>query len=84
MKKINKNVGAFNAKTHLSQLLMEVQNGVEIVITKRGKPVARLIPYREDTKRMNTKEIVDKFDIIRSSIKSKVNIKNYINEGRKY
>ena len=30
------------AKTHLSELLKRVQNGEEIVITKSGKPIARL------------------------------------------
>ena len=37
-------VGAFEAKTHLSSLLEAVAAGEEIVITKRGKPVARLVP----------------------------------------
>ncbi|NDU85789.1 MAG: type II toxin-antitoxin system Phd/YefM family antitoxin [Ferrovum sp.] len=33
-----------NAKSHLSALLAEVEGGQGIVITRRGKPVARLIP----------------------------------------
>ena len=37
-------VGAFEAKTHLSALLEAVAAGEEIVITKRGTPVARLVP----------------------------------------
>ncbi len=37
-------VGAFEAKTHLSALLDRVAGGEEVVITKRGKPVARLVP----------------------------------------
>ena len=37
-------VGAFEAKTHLSSLLEQVMAGEEILITKHGKPVARLIP----------------------------------------
>ena len=36
-------VGAFEAKTHLSSLLDRVARGEEVVITKHGKPVARLI-----------------------------------------
>lgn len=36
-------VGAFEAKTHLSSLLDRVAGGEEIVITRHGKPVARLI-----------------------------------------
>ncbi len=36
-------VGAFEAKTHLSALLDRVAAGEEVVITKHGKPVARLV-----------------------------------------
>lgn len=36
-------VGAFEAKTHLSALLDKVAGGEEIIITKHGKAVARLI-----------------------------------------
>ena len=36
-------VGAFEAKTHLSSLLDRVAEGEEVVITKHGKPVARLV-----------------------------------------
>ncbi len=36
-------IGAFEAKTHLSALLERVAAGEEVVITKHGKPIARLI-----------------------------------------
>ena len=39
-----KSVGTFEAKTHLSALLDEVAKGAEVVITRRGVPVARLVP----------------------------------------
>lgn len=35
-------VGAFEAKTHLSQLLDEVERGAVVKISRRGKPVAIL------------------------------------------
>lgn len=37
-------IGSFEAKTHLAHLLERVERGEEIVITRRGKPVARLVP----------------------------------------
>ena len=37
-------VGAFEAKTHLSELLADVEAGASVTITRRGKPVARLVP----------------------------------------
>lgn len=37
-------VGAFEAKTHLSSLLERVERGEEILITRHGKAIARLVP----------------------------------------
>ncbi len=37
-------VGVFEAKNQLTALLDEVEGGGEVVITRRGKPVARLVP----------------------------------------
>lgn len=37
-----KTVGTLEAKTHLSQLLDEVERGEQVIITRHGKPVARL------------------------------------------
>ena len=38
-----KHVGIFEAKTHLSSLLDEVEKGGEVTITRHGKPVAKLV-----------------------------------------
>ncbi len=84
MKEKSESIGSFQAKTHLSRLLDNVMKGKDYVITKRRKPVARLIPYRANDQNLSVKEVVDQFDLIRKSIKGKVNIKEYIKEGRKY
>jgi prevent-host-death family protein len=39
-----KTIGAFSAKTHLSDLLDQVARGKSFVITKRGRPMAALSP----------------------------------------
>jgi prevent-host-death family protein len=39
-------VGAFEAKNKLGQLLDLVERGEEIVITRHGREVARLLPVR--------------------------------------
>jgi prevent-host-death family protein len=38
--------GIREARQNLSALVDEVKKGREIVIQERGKPVARLVPYR--------------------------------------
>ena len=47
-------IGAFEAKNSLGSLLDRVERGEEIVITRHGKPVARLVPltYRTVIDRM--------------------------------
>jgi prevent-host-death family protein len=37
-------VGAYEAKTHLAELLDRVERGERIVITRHGRPVAHLVP----------------------------------------
>lgn len=43
-------VNIHQAKTTLSQLLESVLAGEEIIISKAGKPLARLIPYHTEKK----------------------------------
>ena len=39
-------VNVHQAKTHLSQLLQEVEQGQEVVIARSGVPIARLVAWR--------------------------------------
>ncbi|HVO22984.1 MAG TPA: type II toxin-antitoxin system Phd/YefM family antitoxin [Candidatus Margulisiibacteriota bacterium] len=40
-------VNVHEAKTHLSKLLKRVAAGEEIIISKAGKPIAKLTPMRD-------------------------------------
>jgi prevent-host-death family protein len=48
-------IGAFEAKNKLSALLDQVEQGREIVITRRGRPVAKLVPVTAVTERERSK-----------------------------
>jgi prevent-host-death family protein len=37
-------IGSFEAKNKLSELLAKAERGEETVITRRGRPVAKLVP----------------------------------------
>ena len=43
---MSETVSIYQAKTHLSQLVAQVEDGEEITITRHGRPVARLVPHR--------------------------------------
>jgi prevent-host-death family protein len=45
-------VNIHQAKTNLSRLLARVELGEEIVISNRGVPVARLVPFQKPEKRL--------------------------------
>ncbi len=42
-------IGIRDAKARLSQVLREVQQGAEWMITDRGRPIARILPVGEGT-----------------------------------
>ncbi len=44
-------VNIHEAKTQFSKLLKRVGNGEEIIISKAGKPIARLVPMSETTEK---------------------------------
>ena len=58
-------VGAFDAKTHLSSLLDRVARGEEVLITRRGVPVARLVPA-EQVERYRVATAIDELRALRS------------------
>jgi prevent-host-death family protein len=43
-------LGAFEAKTRFSELLEQVRQGAEIIITKHERPVAKLVPIEKRTR----------------------------------
>jgi prevent-host-death family protein len=40
-----KSVGLFEAKSHFSAIIVAVEGGESIIVTKKGKPVARIVPF---------------------------------------
>jgi prevent-host-death family protein len=77
-------VSAFDAKTKLSELLRETEQGGSFVIYRRGKEVARLLPPLKEEKEVNLKEVLASFREIRERIPGRVSIRKLINEGRRF
>lgn len=78
-------VGAFEAKTHLSALLGRVEEGETVLITKHGKPVARIIPENPQPARLTVQECIDGLlEFGKSHPMSSSEIRGLIDEGRKY
>lgn len=78
-------IGAFEAKTHLSALLERVAKGETITITKHGKPAALLTPPGGAGQRLSHSEIVDGMRALRQRVKrDKMTVREMIAEGRKH
>ena len=77
-------VGAFEAKTHLPQLLKRVEQGERFVITRHRQPVAELIPFRRrDTDRIRAAiDGLEEFQ--RTHSLGGLSVREMIEEGRRY
>jgi prevent-host-death family protein len=76
-------VGAFEAKNRLSELLRLAQSGEEIAITNRGRIVARLVPPLPDFDREQALAAVARIRARRKGITLEgLKIKDLIEEGR--
>ena len=78
-------IGAFEAKTHFSQIIEKAENGEDFIITRRGKPVAKIIPFRREPE-MTRQEALEQLAEMRKLYRGKpgsFNIREAIEEGRK-
>lgn len=77
------NIGAYEAKTKLPELLRQVQAGRRFTITNRGKAIADLIPSEALVPKDATAAI-DKFLAFKRlhPVRTKIDIKALIEEGR--
>jgi len=82
-------IGSYEAKTHLPRLLDEVAAGETITITKKGKPVAKLVPADDIDERKRKieqawREWVEYRDEHNIRLGPGLTIKQLIEEGRRY
>ena len=78
------NVGSFEAKTHLPALLERVAKGETVRITRRGVPVARLVPAETESQR-NPKETARRICELRRGVRlGKLTIHELIREDRRF
>jgi prevent-host-death family protein len=77
------NVSTLEAKNRLSALLAEVARGAEITITKRGVPVAKLVPVAPTFDRAKAQRAAAGLrDASRGVTLGGITIKDLIDEGR--
>ena len=76
-------VSAYEAKTHLSELLRKVKNGERVLITKHHIPIAIMAPAFSQRNR-SVKETIAAMKLFRKENTLKgLKLKNMIEEGRR-
>jgi prevent-host-death family protein len=80
------NVGSFDAKTHLPQLLERVAKGEEFTITKHGKPVARLVPVADAKPRPDVRQVIEELKAFSkaNTLGKDITIRDLIEDGRRF
>jgi prevent-host-death family protein len=80
-------VGSYEAKTHLPHLLERVERGETIIITRHGRPVARLVPAEAGTPRPGVDAAIAAMaefqEHERPTLGDQLTIRDLINEGRR-
>jgi prevent-host-death family protein len=76
-------IGAFEAKNKLSHLLDLAEKGEEIIITRHGKQVARLLPIDKPFDREAALQAVKEITEMSQGVKlDGITIRELIDEGR--
>lgn len=81
-----KHFGAFEAKTHFSELLANVINGEKFIITKHGVQVAMIIPFTQKEEGVEpVKDAIRTLKKLRKGITlgNKLSVRKLLEEGRK-
>ena len=80
-------IGSFDAKNKLSELLTKAERGEEIVITRRGRPVAKLVPVSSGRNVKNAREAMHDIRTLAQQMKlgsfNWDEWKNYRDRGRR-
>lgn len=81
---VMESIGAFEAKTHLNELLQRASKGETIRITRRGVPVAKLTPP-DDGEKADVRSLAEAIRQLRKGATlGKIKLRELIDEGRRY
>jgi prevent-host-death family protein len=76
-------IGIYDARSKLSELIERVQSGEEVVLTRHGEPVARLVPEKRRRKRSRAAAVARIRALARKLDIRDVDIRELIEEGRR-
>ena len=84
MQQSSSTFGAYDAKTHFSEILQRVEGGEEIIITRHGTPIAQIVPVGKKSTVDQRREAIAAIRALsgRNRLRG-LNVNEMIAEGRK-
>ncbi len=79
-----KEVGSYEAKTHLPELLNQVTKGERITITKHGIPIAMIVPFAQSRSKQVASAIAKIKQMRKKLTLGGLSVRDLINEGRRF
>ena len=76
-------VGVYEAKSRLSELIKRVRRGAEVVLTHYGEPVAKIIPIKP-AQQEDRQALIREIRALRRhlNIRTRIPLRKLIDEGR--
>lgn len=75
-------IGVYQAKTHLPELLAKVMHGEPVTITRHGRAIARLVPA-EPVRQRDVRDVIDEMKRLSQGRTAGMPIREMVAEGRR-
>ena len=76
-------IGTYQLKTHLAEVLEEVENGQSVIVTRHGKPIARITPNKRADDQQTKRAVDALLNFPRTPLPRGLTIRRLIEEGRR-
>ena len=77
-------VGAYDAKTHFSELLERVEAGEQVTITRHGTPIVQMIPIRPKPTALQRRAAIEAIrELAKGNSLRGLQVKDLMAEGRR-
>jgi prevent-host-death family protein len=76
-------IGTYELKTHLSEVLDAVEHGQTVIVTRHGKPIARILPSDAAEREQVSQAVQSLLSFPRTRLPKGVTIRSLIEQGRR-
>jgi prevent-host-death family protein len=76
-------IGSYELKTHLAEILDAVEDGQTVIVTRRGKAIARISPSAQEKQERVAQAVAGLQSFPRTRLPKGVTVRSLIVEGRR-